>query len=352
MRRTRAEETTLVFLSLVISLIYLSTAAAEQNNVEEEVEKDVFDDDSYIDPKEDAWYMVLVLSLLFGLFITLFGAFVGYFSMLEDSLMGLYMREGEPIFAKVVSSEFARGGGQVAIFTKQRDNPEYICFCEYDRNTEGYTARIRKQCKAKASDFSSSPRPGTEGMLLSIKMATARQQQQQQQQVVGGDDDMFVEFSNPEDVCCNMDDDMWRSVGAAADREYLELLILPNHERSAYPRKSVERACSTKYRLLTIGLVVCDLALAAFCTLWATNDVLGLEEDRRIIGWYAIAAFLVLIVLEVPMIHYCCHDMFLEALREEYLDNGEYVPLQDDASSLSSGSDMYLSMAWQSKLFT
>lgn len=327
-----------------ILLLYLPVSMAENVNEDQEddQEEDVFEDDDYYSFRKkapgDEWYMVLLFSLLFGFIITLFGAVVGYFSVLEDSLMRRYKAEGTTIFADVTSSEFARGGGKVAIFTKQRDNPEYIAFCEYNCClAKDYTVRIRKQVKAKQSDFSSNPRPGTEGMLLSIRLAVSRDAP-----------DMYTELATPDDPCCggNEIEDPWNEGPLRDDEErrYLELLILPGHEKSAYPRKQVERAGSMRYRLSTIGLVVFDLALAAFCTLLAANDVLALEHDgQKIIGWYAIATFFIFFLCEVPLIHYWCHESFLDALKEEYLENGEYVPMPDDCSSLSSGSDMYLS---------
>lgn len=341
-----ASSSSSTFLFACILLLSLPRSMAENVNEDlEDEQEDVFDDDSFrkTEPNEE-WYMVLVFSLFFGFSITLFGSFVGYFSVLEDILMRRYKKEGISIFADVMSSEFARGGGKVAIFTKQRDNPEYIAFCEYNCNlAKDYTVRIRKQVKAKQSDFSANPRPGTEGMLLSIRLAVSREAPE-----------LYTELANPEDPCCggNELEDPWNEGAPIADegRHFLELLILPGHERSAYPRRQVERACSIRYRLSTIGLVVFDLALAAFCTLLAANDVLALEHDgQKLIGWYAIAIFFLFFILQVPLIHYYCHQTFVDALKEEYLENGEYVPMPDDLSSLSSGSDMYLSRAQMSK---
>lgn len=344
----------LLTITLMLCIPSLSIAEDESQAEEEASVEDVFDDDTYYthnnDVDNEEWYMVLVFSLFFGFFITLFGAFIGYFSALEDSLMRRYKREGTVIFANVASTEFARGGGQVAIFTKQRDNPEYIAFCEYNcKMRENYTVRIRKQLKARQADFSSNPRPGTEGMLLSIRMQINREQSASQQPYYATADDCCGAVEDAR----NLNLDPWQDdpipFGDVADRQFLELLLLPDHERSAYPRKQVDRACSIRYRLSTIGLVAFDLALAAFCTRLAANDVLALEHGgHRIIGWYAIASFLLLILLEVPLIHYFCHDNFVDSLREEYLESGDYIPLQCDDSSLSSGSDMYLSNAPQS----
>jgi hypothetical protein len=309
---------------------------SDVNNYDtDNVQEDVFDDD--ISPayknEEEEWYMVLIFSLGFGFVITLFGAFVGYFSILEDNLMRKYRREGILIYADVVSSEFARGGGQVAIFTKQRDNPEYIAFVEYNQQIcANYTVRVRKQVKAKASDFRSSPQPGTTGMLLSIKLQDGNPSPQ------AG----LAELT--QDPC----GDDWDGCSISAvdvPRKFLEILVLPQYERSGYPLQQVERACSIRYRLSTIGLIAFIVVLAAYCTCSAANDVSDQEQNgNRVIGLYSIAAFVILISLQVPIIHCYCHSIFLDALKEEYLESGEFVPLPCDESSLSSGSDIFLSL--------
>jgi hypothetical protein len=344
----------LVLLLPIIVALLLHYAAAEAVADDEvaldtnDEGEDVFDDDAYNRKAshggdDDAWYMVLVFSLLFGLFLTFFGSFLGYFSFMEDNLMRRYLREGESLVARVVTSEFVRGGGgQVLVwFTHshntnnarpyRRDNSEYMCICEYDRKlAEYYTVRIRKQCKAKAWDFLSTPKPGTEGMLLSIKSVFTVQPEIT---TTASQEDRLFQLTNTQEGttdCCGEDDELWgmeNNYHELPDRHFLEMLILPTHDRSAYPKKAIERICSTRYRLSTIGLIFFDLALAAFSTCWAIKEVMSLDGDRRIIGWYFVFAFLGFVFLEVPLIHCCCHALLLDALREEYLDNGDYIPL-------------------------
>jgi hypothetical protein len=347
------------YLHIVIFLVQFSAGAAEEDVGET---NDASDDDivSKKEYEDDSWFMLLLMSLLFGFFITLFGAWVGYFSTLEDKLMRRYWMEGETIVARVISSDFARGGGSTTTnvciaanndttsdrFHRSVANPEYVCFCEYDRNlAHNYIVRVRKQCKAKAWDFVLTPRPGSERMLLSIKRETSQRVDE------NGDEIMFVELPDQPEACCAGADDNGADAntdvhgGRAVppDRKFLEMLILPGHELSALPKKAVQRACSIQYRFSTAGLVLFGLCLALCCTYWAIHEVTSLEDDsQRARGWCAIVAFVVLAALEIPLIHGCCHGMLVDALKEEYLDSGDFVPMEDDASSLSSGSDMYL----------
>ena len=341
------------YLQIFIVLVHFSGGDAEEGVGEA---NDASDDDivSKKEYDDDSWFMLLLMSLLFGFFITLFGAWVGYFSTLEDKLMRRYWMEGETVVARVISSDFARCGGSNTMndctaanemtsdhFHPSVANPEYLCFCEYDRNlAHNYAVRIRKQCKARAWDFVLTPRPGSERMIMALKRETSQRVDENCNEIT------FVELPDQPEACCaGADDDDGECGGRAAppDRKFLEMLILPGHELSALPKKAVQRACSLRYRFSTAGLVLFDVFLALCCIYWAIHEVLSLEDDsQRTRGWCAIAAFLVLVALEVPLIHTCCHGMLVDALKEEYLDSGDFVPLQDDASSLSSGSDLNL----------
>lgn len=349
------------YLHTVVILCLFSAVSAEED-MEDTI--DVLDDDGVINKEydDDSWFMVLLMCLLFGFLITLFGAWIGYFSALEDKLMRRYLIEGETIVARVISSDFARVGGSNSVnlcvtpnnnnnnssdrLNQTVDNPEYLCFCEYDRNlAHNYGVRVRKQCKARAWDFVVPPRPGSQQMLLSLKKEASQHDE-------NGDGVMFVELPDQPGACCvvvddddadDIDFDGCRGPGVPPNRKLLEMLILPGHELSAWPKKAVQRACTVQYRFSTIGLILFTVCLALCCILWAIHQVKSLEDDgERARGWFAIIAFVVLVVLEIPLIHGCCHGMLVDALKEEYLDSGDFVPLQDDASSLSSGSDMFL----------
>mmetsp|Transcript_30305 Transcript_30305/g.34551 ORF Transcript_30305/g.34551 Transcript_30305/m.34551 type:complete len:337 (-) Transcript_30305:628-1638(-) len=323
------------------SLLLISGTPVYSIDGDEEYHNDgISDEDNSslaAEANQQEWYIVFAFSLFFGFFISLFGAFIGYFSVLEDALIRKYREEGILIYGNVVSTEYARGGGN-AVLSKQKENSEYIVFVEYDfKMRDDYEVRIRKQMKAKASDFRNAVDPGKEGRRLDSLEPSNKSPHKSP---ISNMDFLKIEYSGPGEF---IDEDPWRlfgscsAQGAVSARRYLELLILPGYERSAYPRNQIDRACSLRYRLSTIGLVLFDLALAAFCTRLAANDVLSLEhEEHRIIGWYAILTFLILLVLELPLIHFCSYQVFVDALKEEYIEHGEYVPLMCNSSSLSS----------------
>ena len=303
------------------------------------------------DPAEE-WYMVLVFSLLFGFFITLFGTAVGYFSYLEDSLLRRYRDEGETITARVVSVEFARAGGRQGLLWggAGKDDPEYNLFVEYDRHLrDTYLVRIRKQVKARLSDFSTplpphttTPSPKPSGIFQTpprvapfVESPKQQQQQHQHQHLNPPQKDWFEQYS--------LQNTSVSASSLVATHHLLELLVLPGHEKSGFPKNQIHRSCGLRYRLSTVSLIAFDFALAAFCTWLAATSGLDLDIDHRRIGWYAFAAFFLLILLELPCVYLTMHEMFVQALLDEYLENGEYIHLPCDDSTISSKSDMYLS---------
>jgi len=48
--------------------------------------------------------------------------------------------------------------------------------------------------------------------------------------------------------------------------------------------------------------------------------------------------------LELPLIHFCYYQVICEALADDYVENGEYLPVPGLNSSLSSESDFNQSL--------
>ncbi len=409
--------------------------------------------------------MVLIYSLLFGCFISFFGAVVGYFSLLEDELFKRYQREGDIVYAQVVSYEFTRRGADVkccdvhaltsmasqkeANTEQHRSNFEYVVVVEYERqhyhpmNVNGiqemYKTRIRKRVKAQEGDFiekeltqktnareedegegveyapsplspalSSSPIPSYHLPLpLHILSSQRRQasspsnplshssrqllQAASSALITTGSRDEGLAWITPSssrmatasaaastttaaaaivDVSildANAMDSRLRSTTCSFSNtkienmedlsmvrrpefEYLELYVLRDYPKSGLPRRFVDRACSLRYRLSTLGLMVFDLALVAFCIKLAANAVLDLpDHHQRRMGWYAMLSFLLLLAMELPLIHWLLKGWLESALREEYLEHADVSPWaaaaaagEEDSSLSSAESDAYL----------
>mmetsp|Transcript_14408 Transcript_14408/g.21975 ORF Transcript_14408/g.21975 Transcript_14408/m.21975 type:complete len:190 (+) Transcript_14408:1-570(+) len=134
--------------------------------------------------------------------------------------------------------------------------------------------------------------------------------------------------------------------GQAKAEATVELYVLPGYPRSGMPVKQVERTCSTAYRVSTSVLILLNLGLAIFCTQLASNALMSLEDEvHSLIGWYAVAIFGILVILEMPVIYFFLDSWFKDALRDEYLESGDFMPMHYDDSSMSTAaSDVFLSM--------
>lgn len=385
------------------------------------------------DEKAEEWYMVLIYSLLFGFFISFFGAVVGYFSLLEDDLFKRYRREGDIVYAQVVSYEFTRRGAdvkccdvhaltsmasqKVANTEQHRSNFEYVVVVEYERKgLDPHKSRIRKRVKAQEGDFiekdqhqdveeyaeysrmspaterspngsqhhqslpSHKPLPRHPKPSPSVSSSQKKNPELSDNNrpllhgapetilVTGSRDGLDWITPRPSsssaaaavvdvsmmDSCSKLRNSISHQIENMEDLsmvrrpnfELLELYVLADYPKSGLPRRFVDRACSLRYRLSTLGLMVFDLALVAFCIKLAANAVLDLpDHHQRMIGWYAMFSFLILLALEVPLIHWLLRSWLESALREEYLEHADFAPWEqiDEDSSLSSAeSDAYL----------
>ena len=287
--------------------------------------------------REEDWIVVVMMSLLFSFSIALFASVIGYISTLDDSIMTRYQNDGTPIEADVTCTEFARGGGGLGNggLYLGSNQAEFYTFVEYNQYMSGcYRIRIRKQVRARESDFrypskvvsalpvleESKEKPAAPSIEIEIDPETLRRNEE-----IRASQELF-----------------WKRYRQEYRR--LDLLVLPDFPKSGIPLRQVERSRSFRYRVCTFGLVACILMIAAFCMVEAASTILEQEDEKkRHAGWVIFWTFTSLTFLQVPMIHCLFHQTLLGALEEEYLESAEIAPVGNDDSSLSSGSDMYLS---------
>jgi hypothetical protein len=276
---------------------------------------------------------------MFGFFITLFGAMIAYFSVMEDLLMRSYINKGELIRGDVMSIEFAHGGGRVGACSNDQQFVVYTTFVEYTRHlSTNYTVRVRKQMRANEADFVRPLLPGSNSM-LKVEVGDEESAHEKDSDEAHRDEDHCYKAygdSFPVNAC-----DMLPFPGT------MELYILPDYPKSGHARREVEKYCSYQYRFLTAMLIAFDFALAAFCARLAAEAIDNLENlGKQRGGRCAIGIFVAFVVMQLPLIHCCMRRVFSDALRDEYLESGEFVPIgrEDDSTISSAGSDAYLNI--------
>ena len=339
-----------LLIFIIISVIYpLPLVGANDYNQDLEGVNLIGDiNDEEID---NDWYMILLFSLIFGFVITLFGTGLVYFSLQEDALMRRYRDEGEIVRATVMAATFVRSGDVGGCCSQRKAPPELIAFVEYNRIlAKNYTVRVRKQVKVREDDLITPAMIGMSGCMMNIRVNVGRDKTTfPQKGETHFDENGQIYTTTPSDLSggapalLGPDEQIHSDPNIGAEQRLLDVLVLPYHVQSAYPKKRIERACSFQSKLSTSILIGFIVVLATFCTALALDAVLGMEDEhRKRIGCYAIGTLVVLIVLEVPLIHFCLHSLFADTLRAEYLERGEFVPIDEGgSSSLSSkGSDM------------
>ena len=339
----------LIIISWICRLPIVSANDDDQDlegvNLDDYINHEEIDNGEEID---NDWYMILLFSLIFGFVITLFGSGVVYFSFLEDALMRRYRDEGDIVRATVMAATFVRSGDSGSCCSQGKTTPELIAFIEYNRIlAKNYTVRVRKQIKVREDDLIAPAIIGMPGGMMNIRVNMC-------QDITTIPQNGETNFDDNGEMYTTAPSDLSRRTSAlleqsrsepniGSEQYFIDVLVLPYHVQSAYPKKKVERACSFQSMLSTSILIGFIVLLATFCTALALDAVLGMEnEHRQRIGCYAIGFLVLLIALEVPLIHFCLHSLFMDTLRAEYLERGEFVPVDGGgSSSLSSkGSDM------------
>ena len=258
-------------------------------------------------------------------------ATVVYFSFLEDRLMQRYLEEGQAVEATVIAADFARGGNgkQWGAAKSDRLETEYVLFVEYNRPiAEGsYMTRVRKQIKAKETDiirpsqYANSCEGNDESVVLSSPMQVQRILQ------------MFHDEEN--------------GIGKNQGLGTVEMLVMPDFHKSGVLRQQVERCNSRRHKLSLMALACSGIGLALFCVRLAAKSISSSKMNDSItytnlVTLAIMGIFSALVLLQMMVIHFCLQKALVDALEDEYLKSGDLVPVEEDDSSLSTGSDFFL----------
>ncbi|CAB9515058.1 expressed unknown protein [Seminavis robusta] len=289
----------------------------------------------------DETYIIISFSAFLAFCILSVVATIAYFSTLEDRLMKRYLQEGEVIEAVVVSAEFKRFG-KAAWGSSDKDAmaTEYVLFVEYNKPiAEGsYMTKVRKQIKANEDDvvwrrrglvpcYSNTCDQCEESIPLDSPLQVQR---------------MLQMLHDDEEAKKNPD-----GIGK------IDMVVLPNFHKSGVSRRQVERANGSRHRLSTAALILSGLGLSAFCIRLAAEAISIshiIDEgttSTNTVTLYIALAFAGLVLVEIVLVHCCLHKAFVDALEEEYLKSGDLIPIDEDDSSLSTGSDFFLGKAIQ-----
>ena len=292
-------------------------------------ESDQTDADALIDGE---WIMAVLISLLYALCVSFLGGALGCLAELEDSIMKRYYEEGQVVHANIISTEFARGSNASGGGTCISDGHiEYTAVVEYDRMTStDYRIKVRKQLRVRESDLISPYHPE----LNAFKTSKGKSKKMSPKIEIHVDTEALQKNNHLQ----ASQEIFFKKV--ALENRTLELLVLPEHPKSGYPQNAVERAGSLRHRSTSLSLVVANMLLAAYFLRLSARKVSEQEdEEQRRIGWTIFWIFVVLIVLQVPVIYYSLNTLLKKSVEGEYYELGRLAPTSQDDSSLSSWTD-------------
>jgi len=224
----------------------------------------------------------VVVSLVIAFMLSLFGTFLGYIAFKDNSVMRKYLEDGIVVNAEVVSYEIVRGGKHEG--TGDSSDAEYLVCVEYNQKLNDYQeARIAKTFKVKKGE---------------------------------------ITHTYPSNI------------------PLVELYVLSEEPMSGYPKGQVEKACSCGRRMVTLVLVCFNFFFALIC---AEVAIVALPIDGYDnLFLYGVFIILGMVMIQIPFIYLCLDNYCTKSLHHEYFYSGNRMPIIEDSSSLSSGSDGYL----------
>lgn len=318
--------------------------------------------------------VILFFMFLFFAYITaLLGSLLAYISWQDDRILDLYLEEGLRVEGDVVSIEHIRGsggGGQQRrgsgeVGCGEYGNPqkEYLVSVEYVQFlTESYPIRIRKDLRV------------LERELVHPNYPELDNRSQGREKTDGHKTATDGEHGGPGNVCATgtcasleMDvpldsitdcpqpipeieigvtageDSFFKNLSFRHYGKKLDLLVLPNLHLSALPAQHVERRLSNQYRMYTVTVVAAATLIAVICFRLAAQFLLydDVSPDEVIWGWVVYWLLVVLVVAQLPVIHWTLRSYIRQTLEREYFEVGELIKGGLDDSSLSTGSDSF-----------
>ena len=308
---------------LCISL-QINVASAEYATESDQADADVLVDGE--------WIMAVLISLIYALCVSFLGGALGCLAELEDSIMKRYYEEGQVVNANIISTEFARGsnasGGGACV---SDGHIEYTAVVEYYRMTSAdYRIKVRKQLRVRESDVISPHHSA----LNAFKTSKGKSKKRSPKIEIHVDTEALQKNNHLQ----ASQEIFFRKI--ALENRTLDLLVLPEHPKSGYPQNAVERAGSLRYRSTSLSLVAVTVLLAAYFLRMSALKIFEQEDEGQWrIGWTIFWIFVVLIVLQMPVIYYLLNTLLKKSMEEEYYELGGLMPTAQDDSSLSSRTD-------------
>jgi hypothetical protein len=274
-------------------------------------------------------YTLASFAFFFGICISLVPVVIIYFSLLEDALLRKFNREGTSVEGQVVSGDLSLVR-HMQQSCSQQGKTEYVAQVQYRfHEVNGYTSIVRKHIKALDSDFYQTSQEGKDRHGSNNIVQLHVELPDEELNI----SDLCKHFDNGSDVVFQE-----HPLG----QQYIQLLLLPDHPHSAVPKRQVAREIQWNRWLPTALLGMGLVSLSGFCVHMGLSNALLVGNNGELAtslmmtsSWtrmqgLAMAATLALLLVDVLLIKWSCHNLFTEALAAEYLEGGEMMVKMDD----------------------
>jgi len=243
----------------------------------EEIDESTFDDKHEIAVGTNNTASLVVAICLLATLATLGAAIIAVFSFKEDKLIQRYIQDGEVIMAEIKAMTYIRGNPS--------SGEEYSVCLDYLRElTKHYSIRIRKRCKLEVKD-----KEGQSDYMLQNEIL---------------------------------------------------IYVLPDENKSGYPKRSIDQKAGVFYRLFSLALVflfeIISISLFIISSMYILRKTESEDDEYEVKVLNCIEGFFVILsVLIWPGFYYLGNEFINKSLREEYIDNGDILPTDNDDSTIS-----------------
>mmetsp|Transcript_7483 Transcript_7483/g.20852 ORF Transcript_7483/g.20852 Transcript_7483/m.20852 type:complete len:373 (+) Transcript_7483:142-1260(+) len=279
------------------------------------------------------WYLQLLVPIVFGLILSFIGLGVVFFSYLENNLLRRYKDEGKIVRGEVMSRQLVRGEqrrNDVDEASRNVDTATFAASIHYFFDlADNYPVKIRKQLKIKEGDLIIGYGKGD-----TCNADNDAGQNRKERGRVPSLIDLSAISASPRDLTKCKSQEYYT--------ESIDLYILPEFLRSGYPKAQVdERTSSHLFRVWTNCVICLPLCMALGCFVYSICVAKGNSNVQVSL----LAIVVISLFLEFWFIKDFLRESFQEALRQEYLESGDFISIPRDNSTVSMVSSAFWSDA-------
>mmetsp|Transcript_6262 Transcript_6262/g.9096 ORF Transcript_6262/g.9096 Transcript_6262/m.9096 type:complete len:350 (+) Transcript_6262:105-1154(+) len=327
--------------ALLLCLIFVNIllmSRAEENEGEDgelndsEITRNLNDGDAS-SARGEEWLLVAFLSLSFAFMLSLIGTFIGYYNVKEGNMMRKYLEEGKLVHASVLHVDMQRC--HQSMDGQELSSELTVCVQYVATIRDNYKVKIRKQLNAQRRDFTQNMTPQHITVKQNMKTIPISPLRLCRKSNTG-----IPEDGNTVDDHFSVTEWQQMNDNEGISFDGIDLYVLPNHPTSGFPKKQVDKRCTVKYHAPIILLISCLFILSEICIFYCAKYVMKLDySNNLLLGASLLSIMIIVFIFDIPAIHFLFSGCLDSSLNEDYVSDGEFMPIEIDESTISTESD-------------